>query len=47
MFEVSNNPKNKDSISYSPIVRFFYETHLMEVGMNNNKKLSFNYVRRF
>jgi hypothetical protein len=47
MFEVSHNPKNKDSISYSPIVRFFYETHLMEIGMNNNKKLSFNYVKRF
>ena len=47
MFELSHNPEKKDSITYSPIVRFFYETHLLELGMNNNKKLSFNYIKRF
>ena len=47
MFEISHNPKDTDTITYSPIVRFFYETHLLEFGINNNNKFSFNYIKRF
>ncbi len=47
MFELSHSPKNNEPLTYSPVVRFFYETHLVELGMNNNKNLLFNWIKRF
>ena len=47
MFQIDHIPENSHAITYSPLIRFFYSTHLVEIGANNNNKFLFNWTIRF
>jgi hypothetical protein len=49
MVQVDHEPKNLDNDHYrvTPLIRLFYDTHLLETGYSDNDQLMINYVRRF
>ena len=47
MLEVDHNPESKSSIRYTPLLRFFKGTHMVEAGISNKKKVLLNYIVRF
>ena len=47
MFALDHNPEAINAITYSPLLRFFYKTHLVEIGSNNHNKFLFNWTSRF
>ena len=47
MFQVDHMPEADNNLTVTPLVRFFKNVHLLEVGVNNRGKLLFNYVFRY
>ena len=47
MFQVDHLPEADHTFTVTPLVRFFKNVHLIEVGVNNRGKLLFNYVFRY
>jgi len=47
MMEINNYPESADVLTISPLVRLFYQTHLIEIGSNDKNKFLFNYTIRF
>ncbi len=47
MFELDNNPEALNAITFSPFLKFFYKTHLIEIGKNNHNNFLFNWTIRF
>ena len=47
MIEINNYPESADVLTITPLVRLFYQTHLIEIGSNDKNKFLFNYTIRF
>ncbi len=47
MLEIDHNPESSDPLTYTPMVRFFKDVHLVEAGMSDRGEVLFNYVVRF
>ena len=47
MLTLDHIPEAKNTITYGPLLRFFYKTHLVELGTNNYNQLLFNWTTRF
>lgn len=47
MLQVEHSPESEDSFTVTPLVRFFKDEHLLEVGMNNRGEALFNYIFRY
>ena len=47
MFKTDHNPEATNALTYTPLLRFFYKTHLVEIGANNKTKVLFNWTVRF
>lgn len=47
MIQADHVPENDDSFTVTPLVRFFKDVHLVEVGMNNEGSVLFNWVVRY
>lgn len=47
MFEVDHNPKREDELVYTPMVRFFKDVYMFEVGVSSNEDVMFNIIIRF
>lgn len=47
MLEVAHYPETGDEIEVTPVVRFFKNASLVEVGYSINGKLTLNFIRRF
>ncbi len=49
MVQVDHDPKNADNDHYrvTPLIRLFYDTHLLETGYSDNDQLMVNYIKRF
>lgn len=47
MLQVNHMPEADDTITITPLVRFFKDVHLLEVGLNNRGEILFNYVFRY
>jgi hypothetical protein len=49
MLQIDHNPTEKDNdhFTFTPLVRLFYDTHLLETGYSDKDKLMFNYIKRF
>ena len=47
MLQVDHHPAKDDTFVVTPLVRFFYDTTLIEVGYSSNDHLMFNWVLQF
>ena len=47
MLEAEHTPEGKHSTTVTPLVRFFKDVHLVEVGMSNHGTALFNWVIRY
>jgi hypothetical protein len=47
MLQVEHNPKQNDPIKFTPLVRFFKDVHLLEIGASEDGDVMFNWVVRF
>lgn len=47
MLQVDHQPESFDNFTVTPLIRFFYETTLLEAGVSNHGDLLFNLVKRF
>lgn len=47
MVEVEHEPKDDDTWTITPLVRFFKGVHLMETGISDQGDVMFNYVIRY
>lgn len=47
MVEVEHEPKDEDTVTVTPLVRFFKGVHLMETGISDQGDVMFNYVVRY
>lgn len=49
MLQVDHHPKadNNDHYTVTPLIRLFYNTHLVETGLSDKNDIMFNYIKRF
>lgn len=47
MLQVEHSSENEDEFIITPLVRLFKNVHLLEIGVNNNEEVLFNYIIRF
>ena len=47
MVELWHIPDNDDQFTLTPLVRFFKDVHLVEVGISTDGDLLFNWIIRF
>lgn len=49
MVQVDHEPKadDGDHFTVTPLIRLFYDTHLLETGISDNNDIMFNYIKRF
>ncbi len=49
MLQIDHHPEanNDDHLTVTPLLRLFYDTHLLETGINDNNDVLFNYIKRF
>lgn len=47
MLQVEHQPEGSDHFTVTPLVRFFYDTTLVEAGYSNHGDILFNFVQRF
>lgn len=47
MVQVDHNPRAKDPVTVTPLVRLFKGTHLVEAGVSNQGKILFNWMIQF
>ena len=47
MLQVDHHPEAQHDVTVTPLVRFFYDVHLLEAGMNTRGDAMLNYVIRF
>ena len=47
MFELNNMPENKDSLISNFVIRLFKSTNLVELGIDENKNTTLNFIKRF
>jgi hypothetical protein len=49
MVQIDHDPKNgqNDHYKVTPLIRLFYDTHLLETGYSDNDGLMVNYIKRF
>ena len=47
MYELNHMPENDDTLTSSAVLRFFKSTHLLEVGVDEKRNISMNYIKRF
>ena len=49
MVQVDHHPEAADNDHYSvtPLIRLFYDTHLLETGLSDENDIMFNYIKRF
>ena len=47
MLEARHEPEAKDKFTLTPIIRFFKGDYLAEIGISENKNVTFNWIVRF
>lgn len=47
MLQIDHKPEKADQIVLTPLVRFFQDEYMWEVGVSDNKQLLFNWIVRF
>lgn len=49
MLQLDHKPKaaDNDHFTVTPLIRLFYDTHLIEAGYSDDKDIMFNYIKRF
>jgi hypothetical protein len=47
MLQVDHNPEDEDNFKVTPLVRFFYDVTLVELGMNEDGDAMVHFVHRF
>ena len=47
MYELHNMPENDDALISNFVLRFFKSTNLLELGMDQNKNTTVNFIKRF
>lgn len=47
MLEAEHSPDNNDTFTVTPLVRFFKDVHLVEIGISNHGDVLFNWIIRF
>jgi hypothetical protein len=47
ILQANHMPQDEDNFTLTPLVRMFYNTHLVEVGYSDNNELLFNYTHQF
>ena len=47
MYELEHMPENKDNLTSNFILRLFKSSNLLEVGIDENKNILLNFVKRF
>ena len=47
MLEVEHEPEDEDTFTVTPIIRFFKDVHLVELGLSNHNDALFNWTVRF
>lgn len=47
MVQVDHHPAKDDTLVVTPLVRFFYDTTLIEAGYSSNNHVMFNWVLQF
>jgi hypothetical protein len=49
MVQADHKPtaEDGDHFTVTPLIRLFYDTHLMETGISDNNDILFNYIKRF
>ena len=46
MLQIEHMPEANEEHTVTPLVRFFKDVHLLELGVNNHNKILFNYIFR-
>jgi hypothetical protein len=47
MLQVDHHPVKEDTVVLTPLVRFFYDTTLVEAGYSGNNQVMFNWILQF
>lgn len=47
MLEVKHIPEGEDTFTLTPLIRFFKDVHLVEIGISNHRDALFNWIVRF
>jgi hypothetical protein len=47
MLQIEHMPEANEEHTVTPLVRFFKDVHLLELGVNNHNKILFNYIFRY
>lgn len=47
MLQVDHYPEAEDKVTYTPLVRLFKDTTMVEAGMSNTGKVTFNWMYQF
>lgn len=47
MLQVDHEPEQKNSMTFASLVRFFKSDYLIELGLDENEKVLFNFIVRF
>ena len=47
MYELNHMPENSENYISNYILRFFKSTNLVEIGLNQKKNTTFNFIKRF
>ena len=47
MLEAEHSPESKEHFTFTPMIRFFQDVHLVETGISNHGDLLFNWIIRY
>jgi hypothetical protein len=47
MVELRHSPENKDPVTATPLIRLFKDTNMIEMGVSNQGKITFNFMKQF
>lgn len=47
MVEVRHSPENKDAVTFTPLIRLFKDTNMIEAGISDTGKIMFNFMKQF